>query len=214
MNLTMLLIYLFAAVILFLGLQVLCASNKPVHAIFYLVGCFVTFSILLFYLNHEFFALIYMMVYVGAIAVLFLFVIMMLDIKQTTGQEFSARFSSSWGFWGILNFFVILFLLIDFWTITSIGHGWFSTQELFIMKTFAEKDFMRDIFLIGIWLFNGFPELLILIGLILLVAMIGSIIIISDEKQERVGIKKYQNENLQLNRRLFEAIELRRFIKK
>ena len=84
---TLILLYLLAGLCIICSAKVISSNNKPVVAIFYLVCCYICVSLLLFYLNHEFFALIYIMVYVGAIAVLFLFVVMMMNITNTDLEE-------------------------------------------------------------------------------------------------------------------------------
>ena len=80
--------YSFAAVLLFAGLRVITAKN-PVHAVLYLVLAFTQASALWLLLGAEFLAITLIVVYVGAVMVLFLFVVMMLDIRI---EHIKARF--------------------------------------------------------------------------------------------------------------------------
>lgn len=63
------------------------SAQNPVHSVFFLVLVFLTSAFLLFFLEIEFLSLLFVLVYVGAIAVLFLFVVMMLDIKITKHEK-------------------------------------------------------------------------------------------------------------------------------
>lgn len=72
--------YLFASVLVACALAVICARN-PVHSVLFLIACFFNAAGLFVLLGAEFIALILVIVYVGAVAVLFLFVVMMLDIS-------------------------------------------------------------------------------------------------------------------------------------
>jgi len=96
------LFYLFAAVLLFAALRVITARN-PVHAVLYLVLAFFNASALWLMLGAEFLAIALIMIYVGAVMVLFLFVIMMLDINIARLRQ---------GFWNYLPFGATLALLM------------------------------------------------------------------------------------------------------
>jgi NADH-quinone oxidoreductase subunit J len=63
------------------------SAQNPVHSVFFLILVFLTSAIFLFLLEVEFISLLFVLVYVGAIAVLFLFVVMMLDIKVTRAEN-------------------------------------------------------------------------------------------------------------------------------
>ena len=85
--------YVFAAILLIAGLRVITARN-PVHAALFLVLAFIASSVLWLLLRAEFLAITLVLVYVGAVMVLFLFVIMMLDINIDRLRE---------GFWSYLD---------------------------------------------------------------------------------------------------------------
>jgi NADH-quinone oxidoreductase subunit J len=85
------LFYLFSAILLFAGFRVITAKN-PVHAALYLVLAFFTSAALWLLLEAEFLAITLVLVYVGAVMVLFLFVVMMLDINLAPLREGFARY--------------------------------------------------------------------------------------------------------------------------
>ena len=81
----------------FTGLAILSATmvisiKNPVHSVLFLILSFISSAGLLFLLEIEFISLIFIVVYVGAIAVLFLFVVMMLDIKITDSNKFFFKY--------------------------------------------------------------------------------------------------------------------------
>jgi NADH-quinone oxidoreductase subunit J len=96
------LFYVFSAIMLFAGLRVITARN-PVHAVLYLVLAFFNASGIWFLLQAEFLAIALLVVYVGAVMVLFLFVVMMLDINLESLRK---------GFWSYLPFGATIGLLM------------------------------------------------------------------------------------------------------
>lgn len=105
------LFYLFSSIALISGVMVITAKN-PVHSVLFLILVFCNAAGLLVLLNLDFFAMIFLIVYVGAIAVLFLFVVMMLNIKLAEINENILRYLPIGGFIGLLFVFEIL-LVID-----------------------------------------------------------------------------------------------------
>ena len=98
-----LLFYLFGAVTLLSAIMVISARN-PVHSVLFLILSFCSSSGLLILLEAEFMAMIFIVVYVGAIAVLFLFVVMMLNIKISEVVEEVYQYLPVGGFIGIIFF--------------------------------------------------------------------------------------------------------------
>lgn len=105
------LFYLFSSIALISGVMVITAKN-PVHSVLFLILVFCNAAGLLVLLNLDFFAMIFLIVYVGAIAVLFLFVVMMLNIKLAEINENVLRYLPIGGAIGLLFVFEIL-LVID-----------------------------------------------------------------------------------------------------
>jgi NADH-quinone oxidoreductase subunit J len=151
------------------GVLLVCASflvitaNNPVHSVISLVFVFFNCAAIFFILGFEYLALVLLIVYVGAIAVLFLFVVMMLNIKKGN----IARFS---GLIGLL-LFLILYLF------ASIKMDSFIVNEVVVINWANEFFKVTDMELIGQLLFTYYFIYVLLAGLILLVAMVGSILL-------------------------------------
>jgi NADH:ubiquinone oxidoreductase subunit 6 (subunit J) len=105
------LFYLFSSLALLAGIMVIQARN-PVHSVLFLILVFFNVAGLLVLLGLDFFAMIFLVVYVGAIAVLFLFVVMMLNIKLSEINEKKLRYLPIGGLLGILFLFE-MFLIVD-----------------------------------------------------------------------------------------------------
>ena len=106
-----LLFYIFSSFALVSGIMVIEAKN-PVHSVLFLILVFFNCAGLLLLLGLDFFALIFLVVYVGAIAVLFLFVVMMLNIKLAEINEKRLRYLPIGGVLGFL-FLLLIFLIVD-----------------------------------------------------------------------------------------------------
>ena len=157
--------YVFSLVAVLSALMVISARN-PVHSVLFLILSFVNASGLFVLLGAEFLAMILVVVYVGAVAVLFLFVVMMLDINFVKLRE---------GFLQYLPFGALLGIVL----IIELG-------ILFLTKSFSENSLSKFIELpvmneventklIGQVLYTNYFYLFQISGLILLVAMVGSI---------------------------------------
>ena len=141
-------------------------SFNPIHAIFWLVLIFFFSSGLLILLNLEFLPLIIIIIYVGAIAILFLFVIMMLDIIQLT------KIQSISNIIPIITIIISL-IIIKFW--------FFENSNLIIYNKIDNLEFnfnyKNQIINIANLLYSDFWIPFIYISILLLIAMIGAIIL-------------------------------------
>ena len=157
--------YVFSLVAVLSALMVISARN-PVHSVLFLILSFVNASGLFVLLGAEFLAMILVVVYVGAVAVLFLFVVMMLDINFVKLRE---GFLQYLPFGALLGIVLIIELGILFLTKS------FSENSL---SKFAELPIINEVEntkLIGQVLYTNYFYLFQISGLILLVAMVGSI---------------------------------------
>ena len=102
------LFYFFSGVALLSGIMVI-SSRNPVHSVLFLILAFCNVAGLLILMEAEFLAMIFIVVYVGAIAVLFLFVVMMLDIKISEVQDEILQYLPVGGLIGVV-FFLEIFL--------------------------------------------------------------------------------------------------------
>jgi len=157
--------YLFSAVAILSALMVISAKN-PVHSVLFLILSFVNAAGLFVLLGAEFLAMILIVVYVGAVAVLFLFVVMMLDINFIKLRE---GFLQYLPFGAMLGIVLIVELGILFLTKNS------SKMNLVEYSIFPELSSTENTKLLGSVLYTKYFFLFQISGLILLVAMIGSI---------------------------------------
>ena len=157
--------YLFSSVAVLSALMVISAKN-PVHSVLFLILSFVNTSGLFVLLGAEFLAMILVVVYVGAVAVLFLFVVMMLDINFIKLRE---GFLQYLPFGALLGIVLIAELGILFLTKS------FSQNNLIIYSKFPAIAEVENTKMLGSVLYTKYFFLFQISGLILLVAMIGSI---------------------------------------
>ena len=169
--------YLFSSVTVLSALMVI-SSKNPVHSVLFLILSFVSSSGLFVLLGAEFLAMILVVVYVGAVAVLFLFVVMMLDINFVKLREGFLQYLPFGTLLGIVLFTELaLLFLTDKLSVMSL-------VEFSIYPIFSETENTKDL---GSVLYTDYFYLFQLSGLILLVAMIGSIVL---TLRERSGAKK------------------------
>ena len=181
--------YVFSLVAVLSALMVISARN-PVHSVLFLILSFVNASGLFVLLGAEFLAMILVEVYVGAVAVLFLFVVMMLDINFVKLRE---GFLQYLPFGALLGIVLIIELGILFLTRS------FSENSL---SKFVESPVMNDVEntkLIGQVLYTDYFYLFQISGLILLVAMVGSITLTLRDrgqvKRQNISQQNYRNAN-------------------
>ena len=146
----------------------------------------------------EFLGMIMLIVYVGAVAVLFLFVVMMLNVAQQKNQWFSATKSSSHIPVGLLVSFIIFFELI-----IVIG-GWKYKPDLLNSTTVVISEGTTNTHSLGNVLYTDYIHLFQLSGMILLVAMIGAIVLTF---RQRSGLKR-QSYFKQISRERAEGVEV------
>lgn len=189
-----LIIYLLEILGIISSIMVIGLKN-PVHSVFSLILTFCISSCLLLTINVDFLAIIFIVVYVGAIAVLFLFVVMMLNIKLVQFTESIIRYIPFGIILCIIFVNEIYFINLKFNLITNIQNQW--------IYYFNYSD---TIVLIGEILYTNFIHLFILAGLILLIAMIGTINI----TLYHASNVKRQNISIQLGRDIIQTISLKK----
>ena len=168
--------YVFAAVTVASGLMVTIARN-PVHAVLWLIAAFCGATGLFVILGAEFVAMLLLIVYVGAVAVLFLFVVMMLDVDFATLKGEMARAMPL----GLLIGLVLLMQL-------AIGLGaWESAEQATALRQALTVEGVDNTRAIGLLLYDKYLYLFIASSLVLLVAMIGAILL---TLRHRTGIKR------------------------
>lgn len=169
------LFYLFSLLLCFCGFAVIFSRN-PIHSILFLVFLFFNAASLLILLGVDFLAILFLIVYVGAVAVLFLFVIMMLS-----GKLLKIRVNFFYGPLVILLAFIFLFeiFLIIEQNLNFLSNNiYFLHEMLNPLLIWKEKIlYISNIEIIGSLLYTYFFYFFLVGSLILLVAMIGAIVL-------------------------------------
>ena len=145
--------------------------KNPLYSVLFLVMCFVLSASLLFLLECEFISLIFIVIYVGAIAVLFLFVVMMLNIKITDSTKDVLKYIPAGNFLGFVFLLEILYIFFDTYTVNP-----YTTSKMFNFYTnwYAKIDGITDIEMLGQVLYTYYIIQFLVAGLLLLLAVIGA----------------------------------------
>ena len=172
--------YLFSLIAIVSAIMVI-ASKNTVHSVFFLILDFISISCLFIMIGAEFLGMIMLIVYVGAVAVLFLFVVMMLNVAQQNDELFETptRYAH-------LPIGLIISLVIFFELIIVVG-GWKYKPDLVSVNSIKLDPNITNTHSIGNILYTEYIHLFQLSGMILLVAMIGAIVLTF---KKRSGIKR------------------------
>jgi len=195
---------IFSSVLIFSAIRVVNTRN-PIHSVLFLILVFISVACLLVLINVELFPLIYLVVYVGAVAVLFLFIIMMIRIKEDNFRYFYARWRFLEIFLWVSCGFLIFFYCVNIHTfgVESYIHfvhicefmtgQWrkvisaYSFDQFFVTMWVNGVDSGSEFVKLGVLLFREYFVCFLLAGLILLLALVGSIILtISFEGRSRI----------------------------
>ena len=173
-------------------------SKNTVHSVFFLILDFISISCLFIMIGAEFLGMIMLFVYVGAVAVLFLFVVMMLNVAQQKNQWFASEASS-----GHIPVGLIISVIIFFELIIVIG-GWKYKPDLFDINNSVNNFSISNTHSLGQVLYTDYIHVFQLSGMILLVAMIGAIVL-TFRKRSGVKIQSYLK---QISRERSEGVEV------
>jgi NADH-quinone oxidoreductase subunit J len=188
--------YLFAAVAVASGVMVIGARN-PVHSVLFLILAFFNSAGLFVLMGAEFLAMILVVVYVGAVAVLFLFVVMMLDINFVALREGFLRYLPIGALIGLI-LLVELVVVFGAWAVSpEAAHTALHPTPITPQVTNARA--------LGRILYTDYLYLFQTAGLILLVAMIGAIVL---TLRQREGVRR-QKIAAQVARRPSDTIEVK-----
>ena len=145
-------------------------SVNPVHKVLFLALCFFFFSVILLLLGVEFIPILFIIIYIGAIAVLFLFVVMMLDIKLAHKNNDFVKFLPIF----ILSIFIVYLFFIGFFTKDILS---FNDFNLIHGNWLNCIDNNTNIEILGKILFIDYYLYVLLSGIVLLLSLIGSIVL-------------------------------------
>ncbi len=168
--------YLFAAITVAAGFMVIAARN-PVHSVLYLILAFFTSAGLFVLIGAEFIAMILVIVYVGAVAVLFLFVVMMLDINFTELRQGFLQYVPIGGLIGLV-------LLVELFMVLA---TWQFGPEVTAAQPQATSAGLTNTEALGGIIYTQYVYAFQAAGVILLIAMIGAIVL---THRTRPGVKK------------------------
>jgi len=189
--------YIFSLIAIVSAIMVTVSKNT-VHSVFFLILDFISISCLFIMIGAEFLGMIMLIIYVGAVAVLFLFVVMMLNVAQQKNQWFSARESSKHIPVGLIISTIIFFELI-----IVIG-GWKYKPDLVSSMSLNIDNSISNTHAIGYVVYTDYIHIFQLSGMILLVAMIGAIVLTF---RKRSGVKR-QSYFSQISRERTDGVEL------
>ena len=189
--------YVFSVIAVISAIMVTVSKNT-VHSVFFLILDFISISCLFIMIGAEFLGMIMLIVYVGAVAVLFLFVVMMLNVAQQKNQWFVSKDSSRHIPIGLLISVIIFFELI-----IVIG-GWKYKPDLFNSTKSSLENGVSNTHSLGQVLYTDYIHVFQISGMILLIAMIGAIVLTF---RHREGVKK-QSYLKQISRERTEGVEV------
>ena len=173
-------------------------SKNTVHSVFFLILDFISISCLFIMIGAEFLGMIMLIVYVGAVAVLFLFVVMMLNVAQQKNQWFASEESSKHIPVGLIISTIIFVELI-----IVIG-GWKYKPDLFDLNNAVNSYSVSNTHSLGQVLYTDYVHVFQISGMILLVAMIGAIVLTF---RQRTGVKT-QSYLKQISRERSEGVQV------
>ena len=154
-------------------------SANPIHSILLLILLFFEVTVILSLLNLEFISLLFILVYVGAIAVLFLFVVMMLRVKLNDLEILTILPISL-----AINFYIYISFLSKFQPFTYYSNTFYSTS-FFCFSSLEES--IIEIFTLGQVLYNYYIICFLMAGLVLLLALVGAIVLSLDFNKSRLN---------------------------
>ena len=189
--------YFFSTIAVFAAIMVI-VSRNTVYSVFFLILVFISISILFIMIGAEFLGMIMLIVYVGAVAVLFLFVVMMLNItEQLTKQSSRKGLVNNISVGSIIGVIIFLELLV------VIG-GWKYKGTFVPLSTTNLNLDISNTHALGNILYTDYIHLFQISGMILLVAMIGAITL-TFSKRENIKRQSYFN---QIQREKDSAVSL------
>jgi NADH-quinone oxidoreductase subunit J len=190
--------FYFFSIIAVISAIMVTVSKNTVHSVFFLILDFISISCLFIMIGAEFLGMIMLIVYVGAVAVLFLFVVMMLNVAQQKNQWFISEENS-----GHIPVGLIISTIIFFELIIVVG-GWKYKPDLFNSDNLLKISEISNTHSLGQIIYTDYIHIFQISGMILLVSMIGAIVLTF---RQREGVKK-QSYIKQISRERSESVEV------
>ena len=190
--------FYFFSVIAILSALMVIASRSTINSVFFLILDFISIGCLFIMVGAEFLGVILLIVYVGAVAVLFLFVVMMLNVTQQKQSWFIGKKSTHIPSGLFVSVVIFLELLV------VIG-GWKYKTDLMTSSTLSINENISNTHLIGNVMYTDYFLYFQISGIILLLSMIGAIVL-TFRKRENVKKQSYIN---QISREKESSIEIK-----
>ena len=187
--------YFFSVIAIFSSLMVI-TSRSTVNSVFFLILDFISVGCLFIMVGAEFLGMILLIVYVGAVAVLFLFVVMMLNVAEQKQSWFIGRKSTHIPTGLIVSVLILLELLV-------VVGGWKYKKDIMSSGNLILSE-ISNTHQLGLVMYTEYILYFQLAGIVLLLAMIGAILLTF---RERLGVKKQSYIN-QISRSPETAVEL------
>ena len=191
--------FYFFSIVAVISAIMVTVSKNTVHSVFFLILDFISISCLFIMIGAEFLGMIMLIVYVGAVAVLFLFVVMMLNVAQQKNQWFNSESTPS----SHIPVGLIISTIIFFELIIVVG-GWKYKPELSNPNTTQISNEVSNTHSLGQVLYTDYIHIFQISGMILLIAMIGAIVL-TFRRREGVKTQSYLK---QISRERSEGIEI------
>ena len=187
--------YFFSIIAIFSSLMVI-TSRNTVNSVFFLILDFISVGCLFIMVGAEFLGMIILIVYVGAVAVLFLFVVMMLNVAEQKQSWFIGQKTTHLPTGLIVSLLILLELLV-------VVGGWKYKEDLMSSSTLVLSE-VSNTHQLGLVMYTDYILFFQIAGIILLLSMIGAILLTF---RERTGVKK-QSYFRQISRNPKSAVEL------
>lgn len=188
--------YFFSAIAIFSALMVI-TSRSTINSVFFLILDFISVGCLFIMIGAEFLGMILLIVYVGAVAVLFLFVVMMLNVASQKQSWFVGKKATHIPSGLIVSILILLELLV------VIG-GWKYKEDILSSSSLSINENLSNTHQIGLVMYTEYVLYFQISGLILLLSMIGAILL-TYRKRESVKTQSYIN---QISREPSTSVEL------
>jgi len=188
--------YFFSVIAIFSSLMVI-TSRSTINSVFFLILDFISVGCLFIMVGAEFLGMIILIVYVGAVAVLFLFVVMMLNVAEQKQSWFVGKQSTHIPSGLIVSVLILLELLV-------VVGGWKYKDDLMSSSTLSMSN-ISNTHQLGLVMYTDYILYFQLAGVILLLSMIGAILLTF---RERAGVKK-QSYITQISREPSTSIEIK-----
>ena len=196
--------YLFAFAAVASGVMVI-SSRNPVHSVLFLICAFISGAGLFVLMGAEYLAMLLVVVYVGAVAVLFLFVVMMLDVDFVELKQGFLRYMPIAGAIAVVVV-VELIMVVAVWAFPDDAALSRAHPAPTAAETVAHAAGPSNIESLGLILYTDYVHYFQIAGVVLLVAMIGAIVLTF---RTREGVKK-QDAWRQIGRKREESVEIRK----